>query len=748
MISDPHNLPTSSVALQHEANECLLSGDYAQAISIYEEAIQAQPECKPNYWYLGLSLLLQGQETEAQTTWLFAMADGDSEEIERWTSELAEVLQAEGDRQENLSNYSVAWAIRQHLREIAPTNINNLLHLLLLSIKLEMNIREILTSLELIEMLQAEEINAELDSDLLLTVLRKTFSYAPIEPLSLELTAACVSHVDEPPRLVSILLPLVYEIAYSFKAPELATKFCKLGLRVDPQNLELLRALASFYIYAGEHAKAIETAKLCYSLVEELPEKIYNSYLLLKGIMSAGSYEEEVSLSFKQHELLIKSLIEQQPIGLHNSTVLRLYSAGYFFPYFRDKAETNLRLRNQIARVCQANIEAEKREKVERYRHKLLSIKSTASLTKRLKIGYVSHCLRRHSVGWLTRWIFQYHNREKFEIHAYLINSLRQTDHLQEWYLKKADVAYQGGLKSQNEIAEQINQDEIDILIDLDSITLTNSCEIMALKAAAIQVSWLGWDASGIPTIDYFIADPYVLPESAQDYYQETIWRLPQTYIAINGFEVDVPTLRREDLEIPGDAVVYFSTQRGFKHHPQTTRWQMKIIKEVPNSFFLIKSFGDKESLNDAIIEIAEQEGVSMDRLRFLPEVPSSEIHRANLGIADIVLDTYPYNGATTTLETLWMCIPMVTRVGQQFAARNSYTMMMNAGITEGIAWSDEEYVEWGIRLGKDEKLRQEISWKLRKSRQTAPLWNAKQFTREMEKAYEQMWQRYIEGGS
>ncbi|NEP97350.1 MAG: O-linked N-acetylglucosamine transferase, SPINDLY family protein, partial [Okeania sp. SIO2F5] len=118
---------------------------------------------------------------------------------------------------------------------------------------------------------------------------------------------------------------------------------------------------------------------------------------------------------------------------------------------------------------------------------------------------------------------------------------------------------------------------------------------------------------------------------------------------------------------------------------------------------------------------------------------------RANLGIADIVLDTYPYNGATTTLETLWMCIPMVTRVGQQFAARNSYTMMINAGITEGIAWSDEEYVEWGIRLGKDEKLRQEISWKLRKSRQTAPLWNAKQFTREMEKAYEGMWQRYVD---
>jgi predicted O-linked N-acetylglucosamine transferase (SPINDLY family) len=92
------------------------------------------------------------------------------------------------------------------------------------------------------------------------------------------------------------------------------------------------------------------------------------------------------------------------------------------------------------------------------------------------------------------------------------------------------------------------------------------------------------------------------------------------------------------------------------------------------------------------------------------------------------------------------MCIPLVTRVGQQFAARNSYTMMMNAGVTEGIAWTDEEYVEWGIRLGKDVGLRQQISWKLWQSRKTSPLWNAKQFTREMEKAYEQMWRRYVEG--
>ena len=123
----------------------------------------------------------------------------------------------------------------------------------------------------------------------------------------------------------------------------------------------------------------------------------------------------------------------------------------------------------------------------------------------------------------------------------------------------------------------------------------------------------------------------------------------------------------------------------------------------------------------------------------------SEEEHRANLGIADIVLDTYPYNGATTTLETLWMCIPIVTKVGEQFAARNSYTMMVNAGISEGIAWNDAEYIEWGIRLGKDASLRKNIATRLKAGRQTAPLWNAKQFTCDMESAYQQMWQQYVQ---
>jgi predicted O-linked N-acetylglucosamine transferase (SPINDLY family) len=400
-----------------------------------------------------------------------------------------------------------------------------------------------------------------------------------------------------------------------------------------------------------------------------------------------------------------------------------------------------------VAQLFQTIIQVYAPEQAERYYQRRLNAQRLATSARPLKIGYVSDCLKRHSVGWLARGVFKHHDHDRFQIHGYFSNSKQAEDSLQEWYVEHSCKAYKAGIDAL-EIAEKIYEDEIDILIDLDSITVDIISKVMALKCAPVQATWLGWDASGLPAIDYFIADPYVLVESAQDYYTEKIWRLPHTYIAVDGFEVGVPTLRRDQLDIPSDAVVYLSAQRGFKRHPDTARLQMKIIKEVPNSYFLIKGLGDQESIKSFFIQIAEEEGVDSDHLRFLPVVPLEEVHRANLGIADVVLDTYPYNGATTTLETLWMGIPLVTRVGEQFAARNSYAMMMNVGVTEGIAWTDEEYVEWGVRLGKDPTLRQQIAWQLRQSRQTAPLWDAKQFTREMEKAYEQMWQRYVEACS
>ncbi|MDF5721657.1 MAG: O-linked N-acetylglucosamine transferase, SPINDLY family protein [Rhizonema sp. PD37] len=733
---------TERISWQQQAHQYLVKAEYNKAANLYEEAIVAEPNILSHYWNLGLLLLLQGQETEAQMTWMLPIAEAEEKQIQILTTDLLKVLETEAERRETLAEYSLIWLIRQHIREINPDDINNLLKIILLSVELEKFEGIELSECGVLKLLRVKQ-NLDLNIELLPQVLQAVLNTVPFHPASLELVEVCLPYFSNPEDCFSVLLLAAMKIGHTLKQPALAARILELYLHLDAHNVEILRHLATFHQDSNNYSQGIETAKLCYSLSPELPDKIFALHLVLRGLMMAGGYWEKVCSYCLELESLLQEYIQAQPLPLDEVRTLRLLTPSFAIPHIKDCPVDFRTIQNQMSKIFQKNIRAIAQEQAKRYSQRIIDNKRLVISAKTLKIGYLSHAFRQHSVGWLARWIFQHHDRKKFKIYNYFANYQLVDDWLQEWYVNQASQAHKLGMNGL-EIAEKIYQDEIDILVDLDSITLDISCEVMALKPAPIQVTWLGWDVSGIPAIDYFIADPYVLPNSVQDYYTEKIWRLPQTYIAVDGFEVGVPTLRREELNIPADAVVYLSAQRGYKRHPETTRWQMKIIKEVPNSYFLIKGSSEEEAIKRFFYKIAEEEEVERSRLCFLPNVPLESVHRANLGIADVVLDTYPYNGATTTLETLWMGIPLVTRVGQQFAARNSYTMMMNAGITEGIAWTNEEYVEWGIRLGKDATLRQQIAGKLRQSRATAPLWNGKQFTREMEKAYEQMWQRYL----
>jgi predicted O-linked N-acetylglucosamine transferase (SPINDLY family) len=730
-----------------QAKECLLQGNYAEAAILYERAIDAAPDVKSSYWYLGLVLLLQGQAAEAQTTWLMAMMDGEPSQVERWTEELQEVLRQEADRREALNEEGVALAIRQQIGEICPEDLDNALRLMKLATEQEEYTGNELIDLGVLDRLRLEQ-PLEIDSKRLLSVVESVLNYTTIYDTSVELARACVPHLkreDEIAAFIDIIRAAAAKIANAQKQPTIAAQLAECGLRLAPNHRLLRQQLASFYQNAGEYEQGIEMAKSAYAFAQTLPDKIYANYLIIRGLLNAGGTHWQDACSLARHqESLLQSLLSKPPAQLTPAQVLGLQNAYYFAPYIQDEPRAYRKLWNQITQFCQVHAHPSDRAIAERYKAGHRQRRGGETPGKPLKLGYTSSCFRNHSVGWLARWLLQHHDRDRFDVKLYFVACEPIYSPLHDWYVQQFPNSYNSN--NYRDIAERIYQDEIDILIDLDSITFDVSCQIVSLKPAPIQVTWLGWDASGIPTIDYFIADPYVLPESAQEYYSEKIWRLPQAYIAVDGFEVGVPTLRRDELGIPDDAIVYFSAQRGFKRHPDTARLQMKIVKEVPNSYFLIKGFGDDEAIEAFFTQLAEAEGVAPERLRFLPGVWQEAAHRANLSIADVVLDTYPYNGATTTLETLWMGIPLVTRVGEQFAARNSYTMMLNAGITEGIARTDEEYVEWGVRLGKEEALRQQVTWKLRQSKRTAPLWNSKQFTGEMEKAYEQMWARYLKG--
>jgi predicted O-linked N-acetylglucosamine transferase (SPINDLY family) len=722
-----------------QAYEYLVAEQYEYVIDFYEQDLEKSDELS-SYWCLGLAYLLSEQEELAQTTWLFGFVKAEENRNENlsesYLAEFTKILDVEANRQQQLGHDDIAWTIRQHLREVVPTNLANLFKIVELSIKTQSFEPSSLRELQLCEILSQESNDKIIcDSDLL-GFLEKIFEYPSQEAINF--CKSCLLFVNNSQEWIRVLLKISIRVGEQLDLPGFAADILEICLQIDPNNqnnnTETLKYLCNFSANSNRFERAIEIAKIYCKSSNKFSDIFLSNYQLLRTLTRAGMWLEVLPVINKNKDLLRQ--IFENTTFLNDEIRPYIITSASFLAYAQDNIEENRYFQNQVGNLFT--------KQTNRYSyHGTKAFQKIKQKGKR-KIGYIGSTLRAHSVGWLGRWIFQHHNRNDFDISIYAVNQLPEDNFYKQWFAEKVDHSKIFSLNP-HEIAQQIYDDEIEILIDLDSVTFNVTYEVMALKPAPIQVSWLGWDAPGLSTVDYFIADPYVLPQNAQEHYQEKIWRLPQTYVAVDGFEIGTPELTRKDLNIPCDAVVFFSSQTGSKRHPETIRLQLQILKEVPNSYFLIKAIGDIDAVKEIFMHLADHEGVTPDRLRFIGFTNSEYTHRANLQLVDVVLDTYPYNGATTTLETLWMGIPLVTRVGNTFSDRNSYAFMSNVGLTEGIAWTDAEYIDWGIRLGRDESLRQRIAYKLWKSRQVSPLWNAKQFTCEMENAYNQMWMNYLD---
>ena len=714
-----------------------------EPIEFYEAAILTDEKIVSNYWCLGISYLLAGREEDAQSAWFVPFSAADQTEVDVYTNELLAILEREAVYQSQIPDLKVEYSIRKQIWTIKPDRFQNILQLIVLANALDRLTSELLIDWQIDELLETElslqeggSTSGSIDDILLEQTISALLQKKLYTDLSLKIIKSCLDLAgDLRDSIVPKLIFTAFQLFHQQNLGLFSVRLAEVCRSLLPDDLGVCQVLTGLYSGVNLHSEAIATAENYYNLATNHFEQIFGSYLIQRSYLTAGNWQDYQARLDRHRELLINIIADSSQdysrIQLHH-----LMISSFFSPYIEDNPLVNKPLQNQLAAICQKNLN----------RLDFKSDFSELSLAKKtgvLRIGYLASTLKEHSVGWLSRWVFHYHDRQSFQIFNYCVNQSPENSFNHKWFRAKVDISYYFNGTAQ-EIAAQIKVDEIDILIDLDSLTFDLSCMVMAHKPAPVQVTWLGLDASGLPAIDYFIADPYVLPDDAQDYYQEKIWRLPQTYVAVDGFEVGIPTLNRQDLDIPSEAVVYFSSQGGYKRHPDNIRCQMRIIKAVPNSYFLIKGKSDPTMIRDVFGKIAEEEGVSLDRLRFLDSVPDEATHRANLAIADIVLDTFPYNGATTTLETLWMGIPMVTQVGEQFAARNSYTFMLNAGITEGIAWNEQEYVDWGVKLGLDRNLRSSVHDKLRSGRNTSPVWNARQFTLDLEQAYQEMWSKYL----
>ncbi len=364
---------------------------------------------------------------------------------------------------------------------------------------------------------------------------------------------------------------------------------------------------------------------------------------------------------------------------------------------------------------------------------------------RRLRVGYVSGDFRRHSCANFIAPLFAAHDPQAIEIFAYSENptddeittALRA--HTRYW---RPIVALGDGAA-----AELIHRDRIDILVDLSGHMAGNRLPVFALKPAPIQLTWLGYPSTtGLSTIDYRITDSRVDPPGKTDsFYTERLWRLPECFLAYKPISA-APVI---DRDTSSTAAVFGS----FNHLPKVTpdvvaAWA-RIMREVAGSRLVMKAkrLGEADVRNRYLKLFADQ-GVDGDRLELIGWQQSPADHMALYRRIDIALDPFPYNGTTTTCESLWMDVPVLTLAGDTPAGRVGASLLGAMGLDTLVATSEQDYVERAVALARDNAGLAEIRNGLRERLQASPLGDAPGFARRLEAAYRGMWERWCTTGT
>lgn len=293
-----------------------------------------------------------------------------------------------------------------------------------------------------------------------------------------------------------------------------------------------------------------------------------------------------------------------------------------------------------------------------------------------------------------------------------------------------------------NTLAQLIHEDGIDILIDLAGHTAHNRLPVFAWKPAPIQVSWLGYFATtGVAEMDYFIADPWTLPDSEEMYFSERIWRLPETRLCFTPPEAEVEVGPLPALS--AGHVTFGCFNNLTKMSDAVVALWSRVLANVPNSHLFLKSQQIREvSVRKDIAKRFAAHGIDASRLLLDEYVPRANYLAAYQQV-DIGLDPFPYPGGTTTVEALWMGVPVLTLAGERFLSRQGVGLLMNAGLPEWVASSPDDYVARAVaHAGNLERLSAQRN-DLRQQVMASPIFDAKRFALHFEAALRGMWQEW-----
>ena len=357
---------------------------------------------------------------------------------------------------------------------------------------------------------------------------------------------------------------------------------------------------------------------------------------------------------------------------------------------------------------------------------------------RRLKIGYLSGDFRRHSVAYFLEPLIAHRDRGRFEIFCYATNE--DPDEVTERLRAIADHWRWASGLGDKALANRIRADEIDILVELSGHTAGNRLGALRYRPGRVQVSWCGYpNTTGMTAVDYRIVDAITDPPGAEAWASEALARLPGGFLCYRPPE-NAPAPAPPPAQING-----FSTFGSFnnlrKVTPEVIALWSALLHRDPRTRLLLKArpLADRDTANRIHALFAEC-GIDAGRVDLLGPVAGVAAHLAAYAAVDIALDPFPYNGATTTCEALWMGVPVITLAGGRHAGRVGASLLTRVGLGDCIAADDADYLDTALRLAADIPALAERRAALRGNMQTSPLCDGPAFTRDMEAAFEQMW--------
>jgi len=361
-----------------------------------------------------------------------------------------------------------------------------------------------------------------------------------------------------------------------------------------------------------------------------------------------------------------------------------------------------------------------------------------------ITVGYLSADFHEHATAYLIAELIEQHQRQRFAVFAYSLGAddggpmRRRLVKAFDRFVDLKDASFVAA-------ARRIEADEVDILVDLKGYTRQARPQIMAIRPAPIQVNYLGYPGTmAAPFIDYILVDDFVVPADQQPFFTEKLVHLPGCYqVNDSQRQIAAHTPSRAECGLPEGGFVFCCFNSNHKITPEVFEVWMCLLKAVPGSVLWLLEDNPVTSAN--LRKEALARGVLTQRLVFAPRLGLPE-HLARHRLADLFLDTLPYNAHTTASDALWAGCPLLTMAGQTFPSRVAGSLLRTVGLPELITTSLQEYKEMALRLARDADLLKDLRARLQANRKTSRLFDGERFARSLEQAFVTMWEIYTSG--